>query len=506
MRNLIVIIIILTFAASMTAEVYLNGSYESSLEIQRDDWAYKWRMYNPWHRIELRFYANPLNDTDIYIKTGADGNMRTTEYTERPDFQEYDLERRDHVYLEEGHLRYKIGQKDSLETYLLAREVRFWLGDPLLFLVSTDDDKWDWRNVTGATTELNGGIENFYMKFFLARMYYINTDAAGVRLHQKIVKDVVHSGATVTYKNWHMNKESYNLVYAADTWVNLFSFQWTTEVAQSKTQFIEEDLRTVTTNMENSTAVKSELRKDLDLNSIGIGDFSLIASVRDIGEKFRASLSKKYDNDQDYDQQGIYFENKYKIPRKAITLTYHWDYYKKHVENFHETENYAETYIEFVKGFRWKNWYKINHEVNEDKIEITDENGMIKEVNSVDNKWQHVLTQLEMENQLAYVKLQFKIKNMFTDYLKHLYGIEYSIKITEKLRSINRLVICDEQYRLRKTFFSQLQFLYWENTYIYLSYGDEWDSNDDLVNDDASFVETDKDITHVVRLYLKVDF
>ncbi|MBU1078689.1 MAG: hypothetical protein KKH98_15425 [Spirochaetes bacterium] len=491
-RALLILLLLFIPFTLIMAKVNFNGAYESSFTFIRDNQEYKWQLASPWHRLELRFYADPIPNTEFFLKTYAD-SWRTTA----------DSDRKEAFYLDEGHIKYRWGDSDYIESFLFVRETRFWLGDPLLNLVNNDYDKWDDKKVSGLTYEMNGFLPGFWSKFFITKMVDSDIDNAGIRVYEKLLKNNVHIGSTITYKKWQGSKNYYNSVYAGDLWVGIIKkvLNLTGEAGISRTP-------TLITDKNDVLACKIEVKGDRPLQALlnkNIGSLSYRLGYRDIGNDFRAYLSKDYDNDRKFDQIGYDLNVQYLFPIKAITLKYYRDYYKRHYENYQVNDNQLEAYIEFIKGFRWKNYYQIYHELNTDRIQITQLDGSVIEVNFVDNTWQHYLTQLEMENSIAYVKLQFKIKNIYTEYLKYLYGTEYSINITQKLKSINRLIIIDEGNRARKTFFSQIQYRYGENTDFYLGYGEESDSNDDLVNDD-NFVEGDNNIVHKAHLYVKVGF
>ncbi len=486
MYRVILILILLLNALNLNADISLNGAYEGSIDLYRDSNNYKWELSNPWNRVELRLWTKPVDNGEFYIKTYGDSWNTVNNY-----------ERHDGFYLDETHIKYKIGKsKDNIESYLFYREVKFWLGDPLLNLVNNDYDKWGDKSVSGFTVDINGYLPGFYMKVFGARLYNSAVDGYGIRIYEKILKNILHFGATGTYKKWQGSVDNYNFVYAGDIWANILKTYLTVEFSQSKTPVI-------LNNEEDNIAYKIELRRTLDFASVG--EFSLIGSYRDFGKNFRAYLSKDFDNNSKFDRKGFYFESKYKVPYRAITLLYHLDYWRKHYQNYSVMDNYFEIYIKFIKGFRWKSSYQRYSEYDWDKVTITTLTGETKTVDLIDNTWQHFFTQLEMENDLAYVKVQFKAKNMFTEYLKYLYGVEYSINITSKFKSLNRLIIADEIYRTRYTFFSQIQYRYSDNVNVYLGYGNENDSNDDLVNDD-NFVESNNNIEHKIHLYVKAGF
>lgn len=500
MKVRLFLLIFLLSIISLEAKVNFNGAYESSFALTRDDQDYKWQLDHPWHRIELRLFADPVKNTEFFLKTYAD-SWRTID----------GVERKEAFYVDEAHIKYIWGGKDFMETFLFVRETRFWLGDPLLNLVNNDYDKWDCKKVSGFTHEINGYIPGFWSKFFAAKMYESDVDTGGARIYKKFADDYIFIGSTCTYKKWTGGKNNYNMVYAGDLGFHLFKKKYITitgEVAGSQTP-------TLTTEYNDEYAYIAELKGGQGYTSsifkthstllYVLGSFGYRFAYRDIGRDFRAYLSKDYDNDSKFDQKGYQANLNYFFPVKAINLKYFRDYYDKHYENYTINDNQFEIYIEFIKGFRWKNWYQLYHELSDDKVEVTLLDGTTKEVNSIDNLWRHYLTQLEMENDLAYVKLQFKIMNIYTDYLKYLYGVEYTINITDKMKSINRLAMIDEINRTRKTFFSQIQYRYGDNTDFYLGYGDENHSNDDLINDN-DFANSEIDIVHKIHLYVKVGF
>ncbi len=486
MKSFFLIIFFLFSTFNVGAEIYVNGAYEGSIDLYKYSQNYRWELSNPWNRIELRLWSNPIKNSEIYSKIYGDSWNTVNGY-----------ERHDGFYLDETHIKYRIGaEKDNFEAYLFYKEVRFWLGDPLLYLVNNDYDKWGNKNTAGIVASVNGYIPGFYAKLFSARLYESDVDAYGARIYEKIIDGFLHFGTTTTFKKWSGGADNYNFVYASDLWLNLYRTYITAEFAQSKTPVIQN-------YEEDNIAYKVEARRVLDF--VSIGEFGLIGSYRDFGKNFRAYLSKDFDDNSKFDQKGFYFETKYKVPYKAITFLYHLDYWKKHYDNYSVSDNYFEVYIKFIKGFRLKSYYQRYHENAWDKVTVTTLTGETKTVDLLDNTWQHFFVQLEMENKLAYVKIQFKIKNMYSEYLKYLYGAEYSINITSKFKSLNRIVIADEIYRTRFTYFSQIQYRYSDNVNIYLGYGNENDTNDDLVNDD-NFVESNNNIEQKIHLYVKASF
>jgi hypothetical protein len=489
---MIFIFLLFLLTANIYSETYLNGSYETSFDIRKTS-SYKWAVDYPWHRLEARLYSEPIKNFSFFLKTYA--NVDATYEKDSTKFK------REIFQLAESHLNYKIGKKDKVEFYFFANQIRFYLGDPLFYLVNTDKDKWDedggigTARVAGSTIEIEGFIPNFYSKFFIAKMYRQNVDAYGARIYDNIISEKLRLGFTSTYKRWSSNPNDYNLVLASDLFFNIFKNSITFEIAKSKTpsdySIKNDDL-----------ALKVEYRKDFETF---LGGLNLIASYRDIGKDFRAYCSKVYDNDRKYDQKGYYFESKYRFPKKAITLTYHRDFYKKKKINYSETEDYIEGYVEFIKDINLKIYYLTTHQFNSDKVEITKLDGSKAWVYLQDDRWSHFFSQISMQDKKTLIKLQFKIRNIKTEYLQYIYGTEISINLTEKLKTLNRFLIVDEIYRTRDTFWSQLQYNFGQNTDFYLEYGNDSYVNDDLVND-KDFVESNNSMEHKIHLYVKLSF
>ncbi|MBN1898567.1 MAG: hypothetical protein JW827_07290 [Spirochaetes bacterium] len=492
------IIILLGLPLGIQAETYLNGSYETSFDIRRDTGSYKWQLDYPWHRLELRFFTNPLESVDFFIKTYA--NYDHTAYGENSQYKNQLFQ------LAESHVHYRIGSRDRFDIFLFAKQNRFFLGDPLLNLVNNDKDKWDYDGATdtskvaGASLEMDGFMPGFHLKFFNAHMYEQQVDGYGLRVYDDLIKEKLRLGATTTYKKWPGGLNNYNVVVAADVWFNILKNYFTVEGAKS-------DTPGDYTLKENDDAFKIEYRRNLDFQALGLGagDIDLILSAREIGEHFRAYLSKEYDNDNRYDQRGYFVETKYRPPLKAVTFTYHRDYYKKHTITYSQTDDFFESYIEFINNFNLKIWYQTLHQFNWDRIQITKLDGTTQSVYLQDDRWSHLFWELTMNDEITFVKLQFKIKNIKSEYLRYIYGSEFSINITKRLKSLNRVLVVDEIYRSRNTLWSQIQYNFGPGTDFYLEYGNDSFVNNDLVNDD-DFVESDNNMEHKIHLYLKVSF
>jgi hypothetical protein len=139
-------------------------------------------------------------------------------------------------------------------------------------------------------------------------------------------------------------------------------------------------------------------------------------------------------------------------------------------EIFEPTTNiYAEIYIEFVNGFKGKIAFKKN-----------------------DDEWQGQLykhydffSEISVENSLAKLLGQFKIKDLGEAWEKHIAGIELSVNLTDKWRFFTRGMIADDRVGSRFSIFTELQYRMSGNTELYLQYGPNYWGQYGLVNDDG---------------------
>ena len=90
-----------------------------------------------------------------------------------------------------------------------------------------------------------------------------------------------------------------------------------------------------------------------------------------------------------------------------------------------------------------------------------------------------------MENSLAKLLGQFKIKDLGETWEKHIAGIELSVNLTEKWRCCTRGIIAEDRVGSRFSIFTELQYRMSGNTELYLQYGPNYWGLYGLVNDDG---------------------
>ena len=188
--------------------------------------------------------------------------------------------------------------------------------------------------------------------------------------------------------------------------------------------------------------------------------------------------------DNQSNRYGYWINSYYLVPQRAITLTINYSSYKKIVadtitvfsdslykkEIFDSSVNLlAEVYLEFINGFKGKVL-----------------------INKRDEEWQGQLykhydffSELSVENSLAKLLGQFKIKDLGETWEKHITGIELSVNLTEKWRFFTRGIIADDRVGSRFSIFTELQYRMSGNTELYLQYGPSYWGQYGLVNDDG---------------------
>ena len=106
-----------------------------------------------------------------------------------------------------------------------------------------------------------------------------------------------------------------------------------------------------------------------------------------------------------------------------------------------------------------------------------------------------------MENKIAKLLTQFKIKDINTLEDKQLGGIELSANITDKTRVFTRGMIANDKAGSRHSIFAEIQYRISGNTELYLQYGPGWWGAYGLVNDDsfASSGNMKKEIKLIIK-------
>ena len=133
------------------------------------------------------------------------------------------------------------------------------------------------------------------------------------------------------------------------------------------------------------------------------------------------------------------------------------------------TRLYSEMYIEFVNGFKGK--------IAFDKKDERWQGNLYKHYD--------LFTELSVENSLAKLLAQYKIKDLGEIWEKQIAGIELSVNLADKWRVFTRGMIINDRVGSRYSIFTELQYRTEGNAELYLQYGPSYWGQYGLVNDDG---------------------
>jgi len=231
-------------------------------------------------------------------------------------------------------------------------------------------------------------------------------------------------------------------------------------------------------------ATKAEFR-GLRVGTANLGYWFFTPGISNYGNTYR-----NYMGDNKSNEFGFWINSYYLVPRKAITITINYSRFEKIVPDtiqtiaigdsnqfVYDTQKiydpvsnlYSEIYVEFVNGFKGKLFF-----------------------NKKDEKWHGTkykhydfFSELSVENKLAKLLTQFKIKDIGENTEKHIAGVEVSVNLSEKWRIFTRGMIANDKVGSRHSIFGEIQYRLSGNTEVFLQYGPSWWGQYGLVNDDG---------------------
>jgi len=432
--------------------VTLNGYFEGEYVSDKNRRPAPWDLWNPKNYLELKFSAHPFPNSEAYVSINMLSNANYAR-----------------IYFNQAHLTLR---GDRKEINFFAREDRFYLDSPLLYLVNTDrarDDAW------GPKAE--GVRFDFwqYGGFYGTGIVYKFRTFQGEGYMGRIRKEFgtrAMLGLLYLKKDWHTGTPpTYNEVVAFQGQVRLYGstyLRW--ETATSTHPVIRDPSR------DDRRATEIELR------SIHWKNFNIAGSVFHYGINFTDEFSNKFNPsfDHEFDRKGYSLEVVYLFPTRAINLIYKTRRFRTRYQHpilldepFTVVWNYGEIYTEFIGGVNakvaldsWKDYL---------------------------NTWTHLLFEVIGENRRMRVKLQYKIKDLgvnrhgqqfvYSIGERHLIGLELRVNLTDHLQFYGRGVVGMGVYRNWQSLFLQLAYRRFQNTEIYLEYGEPSHTDNDLVND-----------------------
>lgn len=490
----------------------LEGYYSLSIAAQKND--HKWHFGSPddngipSHYAELKFLSVPSDRFEIFTKLRAwgnrdDGSTSTVEYYQPP------------WYNAEGHLKLR---EQKWESFIFYRQNRFYINDePLLRLIDDNKLKNDsygpmaqgirvdfWETGLPGVKGLGGTL---IVSDSGSTVPYGDTSTIG-RLRHKTWRDRITSGVMYLRKDWGPDAtgKSNNQVYSADVTfsprelletglqlgpLNLEQSRWTAEAAWS---IRPGDEAATGASRARARAIALEAR------SIVVGDVTVHAWYHDFGEDFRSYLSRRFDDDHEYNRLRKHAEAIWLVPRKSVTAKVSYDTYRKRIADEPggglrpATEWYGELYMEYVDGFKSRLAYK-QWRGYDSALEINDF-----------YTYPDWFGEVSVENFLAKVRLQGRVHDAGTFRQVTAWGFDMQVNITDKVKGYLRAMNVNEKTEARHTMFAQLKYDLGWGADLYFEYGDPGQS-DNLVYTDWFVNESNGDnLRDRVKLILSTWF
>ncbi len=483
-KTTILLFIILILLAPFTynnlsAVSKLEGYYEVFTGAGRLSDNYNWKLWDTDFKFELRYLTYPFSNSEAYIKFYSNKDTK-------------DIGMQKILRMQESHLKYRYEKGVSgLETYLFSRESgRLWIDNTILEMVKTDNIK-DGDNAQGIRAD-------FWFPYNISGVYIFSDfsssetgdDVHIFRLRKYFWDKHLFFGSTYMRKVYATTEgKGYNQVISFDHKLSFGRYYLALESAVSsvpsdttipENECNEYDFKIMDVSVPTNFAIKSEF-KGLKFGSANLGYLYFIPGFEYFGKDYR-----NYMSDEIKDKRGLWLNFSYLLPYRAVTLT----------SNFYTSENqnkdkylhlindttftfimsdnpliqwYNEVYLEFVKGFKVKMSYTKKTETR---------HGMEYAHNDF-------FSELVVENKYAFLRTQYKLKDIGETYEKELMGIETSINLANNTKLFTRAMSCNEESSLRYFYFVEIQYRLGGNSELYLQYGPSWWGDyGELTNDD----------------------
>jgi hypothetical protein len=516
--------------AALPASAGMNklfGYYECETDMMLID--NRWQFGPPANEgmprqyLELKYLSYPFQNLESFFKLRVETNRDDTS-TPEVDYK-YPF-----FLAAEGHMKFN-GPK--WESFIFYRQNRSWIYDePLLSLVDQDKikndnwgpqssgvradfwqtDLWKIKGLGGTLVYFDDG-STFNWTSDPATTVADGTDNLIMRLRKNSFKDRLELGTTFLRKDWTNTgvarswlSSSFNEVYAADvsfyprnivssglSWgpLNLENTSWIAEYAASRDPFqvATSELR----SNENRFAFTTEVR------NVRLWNLIVHAWYNNFGENFRDYLSRRFDDNREFNRRQYHVEGIILFPKKAITGTVTYDFYKKRIVDeeggeLRPTSNlYTELYIEFIKGFKGKVSYNRWHGFD-GSAEIFDF-----------YTYPNIFAELSVENSLAKVRIQGRIRDWRTFRQIYAYGYDMEFNATGKVKGYFRILNVNEETEARATVYARVSYDVGYKAELFAEYGNGYDS-DNLVNTDGFVTEgSGTRIANQVKLFLKLN-
>ncbi len=496
-RTIALILILLVAALLKAGPIKMEGYLEGQFGRTYDSDEYKWNMWDPNYYIETRFFSSPLKNAEMFFKIYADNDKGTDTYKNSG---------RAEALLGEGHVQYlyeKYGW--GAKSVLFTRESgHYWTDGSMLGIVNTGsvNNGGNGQGVRFDTWYPYGGSFTYVFSDFSSG----EGDDVHLMRYRQSLSERVRFGVFYQRKNYSTAQENdYNEVAAVDFHAGMgryilnTEFAWSDVPAEEDVQAQNDEYSGFNDFFKSNVAAKAELM-GFRIGTAKLGYILMKPGVWSYGDTYRNYMGEDHRN-----EYGYWLDTKYLVPNRAITITLNYStwrnqvadtvyvttlqdtmYVSKPKEVYNPGTNlYSEMYIEFVKGFKGKVFFNKKDE----------------ETNNTLEKHYDLFMELSVENRLAKLLTQFKIKDMGEDSEVQLTGVEVSVNLTDKWKFFMRGMIATDDVGSRHSIFGEIQYRLSGNTELYLQYGPSWWGQYGLVNDDS--FATGGDMQKEVKLILK---
>ncbi|MCP4547225.1 MAG: hypothetical protein GY835_12270 [bacterium] len=483
----VAIVALLGFSTvASAADTQLNGYWEGNLGGNRQSDDNTWDIWHGGQYYELKLLSRQGDNAEAWIKFGGRWDGNNNKFTNP------------RLFAQEGHLKYRLDRDGKgFESFLFFREQRYWIGNHLLNLVdegnvsngnNSQGVRFDaWHGAWNLTYVLSDASEQT-MKDPQADDFHI------VRLTRRYGDQGSYFGGSILRKVDKDPDNDFNQVRS-------FDWQWITnpvdisvEVAHSEVPS-ETDVfndtndpgawrhgslrRSFEAFLPTDAAVRGELR-NITMGDHRWGHYTINAGYWNIGSNYRNFLGG-----DTTDRIGHFFNTYYRMPQRAITYSLKWGKERKstsYTYDLDEDDNPILTndpkswleqniYLEFINGF---------------KVALThnrrDEMFLGRDYRHYD--W---LAELIVENRLAWLKTQFKIKDWDTQHEKRIFGMETTLNIGGPWKWYNRFMVASDAARSRYMLYTQLQYRPHDNMEMFLSYGPDYYGDWGELTNDGDF-------------------
>ncbi len=485
------LLILLLGSVSAQAATVLEGYWESNVGGTRVNDDQSWDLWRPSNYFEMKLRANLSHRGELWAKLGSRWD-RWNNSAPQPAF-----------FLYEGHLKYRVedGPK-AAEAFLFTREKRFWIGNHLLELVKEDNVK-DGDNAQGLRME--GWADPWYGVYvfsdFSSQDDY-GTDAIEVTDDVHLLRGTRRLGDSGSYLGMSYVRKNYadvdtdftkqyNSVISGD-------FLWVSPVADFSAQYAASRVPSETIGDDHwdlpdwhggkpfawleaavprDAAIKAEMR-NFQMGNHALGHYTVNLSYWRLGPDY-----KNYQGGDATNEVGYNLHSYYILPQRAITYTLEWGAKRRVDRYIYDSIDDGRTLLLTNDPKRWMNQNVYVEFINGFKVNLSHQR--------FDDTWQGVhykhydwLVELIVENRLAWLKTQFKIKDWDTRSEKRIYGLETTLNLTTQWKWYNRFMVASDAIEARSMLYTQIQYRPHDNLEFFLSYGPEnYGDWGELVND-----------------------